>query len=222
MPLDNAIGVPRPPAARRAAPSSRRPKYDRAPGARCFPNAPARTARHRRAVAGTPAARRGVMTHVAPASPRPCSPLALMAVAAGCAGPGEIRFNQDGCTIDGRAADLPHVEAREAAVQHRIASLQPWLVAITVAMVSLAGIGYVERLVMLFSARRDARRMGERLQASSIAIARTRSDISLSSAAASACCSGRRALHLLRRRQTLERAGARRAAVLPPGAADRR
>ncbi len=89
----------------------------------------------------------------------------LMAVTAGCAGPGEIRFNKDGCSIDGRPADLPHVEAREAAVQHRIAGLQPWLVAITVAIVSLAGIGYAERLVMLFSARRDARGMGQRLQA---------------------------------------------------------
>jgi hypothetical protein len=89
----------------------------------------------------------------------------LVTVTAGCSGPGEIRFDRDGCTIDGRTGDLPQVEAREAAVQHRIASLQPWLVAITVAIVSLAGIGYVERLVMLFSARRDARRMGERLQA---------------------------------------------------------
>ena len=33
------------------------------------------------------------------------------------------------------------------------------------AIVSLAGIGYVERLLMLFSARREARGMGERLQA---------------------------------------------------------
>ena len=90
---------------------------------------------------------------------------ALMAITAGCGGPGDIRFDQGGCTIDGRPADLPRVEAREAAVQHRIASLQPWLVAITVAIVSLAGIGYVERLVMLFSARRDARGMGQRLQA---------------------------------------------------------
>jgi hypothetical protein len=90
---------------------------------------------------------------------------ALMAITSGCAGPGEIRFDRDGCSIDGRPADLPSVEAREAAVQHRIASLQPWLVAITVAIVSLAGIGYVERLVMLFSARRDARGMGQRLQA---------------------------------------------------------
>lgn len=94
-----------------------------------------------------------------------CLAATLTAVTAGCSGPGEIRFDQDGCTIDGRRADLAHVEAREAAVQHRIASLQPWLVAITVAIVSLAGIGYVERLVVLFSARRDARGMGERLQA---------------------------------------------------------
>ncbi|HEY4393991.1 MAG TPA: hypothetical protein VGP64_08015 [Polyangia bacterium] len=90
---------------------------------------------------------------------------ALMAITSGCAGPGDIRFDKDGCSIDGRPADLPRVEAREAAVQHRIASLQPWLVAITVAIVSLAGIGYAERLVMLFSARRDARGMGQRLQA---------------------------------------------------------
>ena len=89
----------------------------------------------------------------------------LMAITTGCKGPGEVRFNQGGCTIDGQAADLPRVEAREAAVQHRIARLQPWLVAITVAIVALAGIGYAERLVMLFSARREARGMSERLQA---------------------------------------------------------
>ena len=89
----------------------------------------------------------------------------LMAITSGCGGPGEVRFNQGGCTIDGQAADLPRVEAREAAVQHRIARLQPWLVAITVAIVSLAGIGYAERLILLFSARREARGMGERLQA---------------------------------------------------------
>jgi hypothetical protein len=88
----------------------------------------------------------------------------LIAITSGCRGPGEVRFNQSGCTIDGQAADLSRVEAREAAVQHRIARLQPWLVAITVAIVSLAGIGYIERLIMLFSARRDARGMGERLQ----------------------------------------------------------
>ena len=35
---------------------------------------------------------------------------------------------------------------------------------ITVAIVSLAGIGYLERLVLLFSARRDAGGMGKRLQ----------------------------------------------------------
>jgi hypothetical protein len=89
----------------------------------------------------------------------------LMAITSGCHGPGEVRFDKGGCTIDGQAADLPRVEAREAAVQHRIARLQPWLVAITVAIVSLAGIGYAERLAMLFSARRQTRGMSERLQA---------------------------------------------------------
>jgi len=88
----------------------------------------------------------------------------LVAVTSGCGGPGEVRFNQGGCAIDGQPADLARVEAREAEVQHRIARLQPWLVAITVTIVSLAGIGYVERLIMVFSARRDARGMGERLQ----------------------------------------------------------
>jgi hypothetical protein len=82
----------------------------------------------------------------------------------GCAGPGEVRFDRDGCSIDGRAADLPRVEEREAWVQHRIARRQPWLVLITVAVVALAGIGYIERLVLLFSARRDAGGMAKRLQ----------------------------------------------------------
>ena len=88
----------------------------------------------------------------------------LAAGSTGCAGPGEVRFDRDGCSIDGRAADLPRVEEREALVQHRIARRQPWLIAITVAIVSLAGIGYVERLVLLFSARRDAGGMAKRLQ----------------------------------------------------------
>jgi hypothetical protein len=94
-----------------------------------------------------------------------CLAALLTAGSAGCAGPGEVRFDRDGCSIDGRAADLPRVEAREALVQHRIARRQPWLIVITVAIVSLAGIGYIERLVLLFSARREAGGMGKRLQA---------------------------------------------------------
>jgi hypothetical protein len=93
-----------------------------------------------------------------------CLAALLTAGSAGCAGPGEVRFDRDGCSIDGRAADLSRVEARETLVQHRIARRQPWLIVITVAIVSLAGIGYIERLVLLFSARREAGGMGKRLQ----------------------------------------------------------
>lgn len=86
-------------------------------------------------------------------------------VSAGCGGPGHVRFDRDSCYIDGRVASLQAVEEHETQVQHRIASRQPWLVAITVAIVALAGIGYVERLLLLFSVNRDTRSMGDRLKA---------------------------------------------------------
>jgi hypothetical protein len=76
-----------------------------------------------------------------------------------------VRFEHGACTIDGAPVDLPRVEERESQVQHRIVSRQPWLVAITVVVVSLAGISYIERLVMLFSASRDAQGMGDRVRA---------------------------------------------------------
>jgi hypothetical protein len=89
----------------------------------------------------------------------------MLATVAGCRGPGDVRFDHESCYIDGRLASLPQVEEREVSVGHRIAARQPWLVAITIVVVSLAGISYVERLVLLFSARRDARSMGDRLKA---------------------------------------------------------
>jgi len=91
--------------------------------------------------------------------------LILLLVLAGCGGPGVVRIEQGTCTIDGAPVDLPRVEERESHVQHRIVSRQPWLVAITVVVVSLAGISYIERLVMLFSASRDAQGMGDRVRA---------------------------------------------------------
>jgi hypothetical protein len=89
---------------------------------------------------------------------------ALLSPLSGCGGPGVIRIEQGTCTIDGASADLARVEERESQVQHRIVSRQPWLVAITVVVVSLAGISYIERLVMLFSATRDAKGMGDRVR----------------------------------------------------------
>ncbi|HVT10226.1 MAG TPA: hypothetical protein VHO67_22355 [Polyangia bacterium] len=94
------------------------------------------------------------------------SAVALQAIAAsGCGGPGTVQFDRDRCYVDGRPATLTQVEEREALVQHRIAVRQPWLVVITVVVVSLAGIGYIEKLVLLLSASRDTKGMGERMRA---------------------------------------------------------
>jgi hypothetical protein len=90
---------------------------------------------------------------------------ALLPSLAGCGGPGVIRIEPGTCTIDGTSADLLRVEERESQVQRRIVSRQPWLIAITVVVVSLAGISYIERLVMLFSASRDTQGMGDRVRA---------------------------------------------------------
>jgi hypothetical protein len=91
---------------------------------------------------------------------------AMLAVSAGgCRGLGDVRVEHGSCSIDGRLASLPEVEQREADVASRIAHRQPWLVAITIMVVSLAGISYVERLVLLFSASRSSRTMGDRLKA---------------------------------------------------------
>ncbi len=92
--------------------------------------------------------------------------VALMAVACtACGGPGNVRFDRERCYIDGQPAGLTQVEEREAVVEHRIAVRQPWLVVITVVVVLLAGIGYIEKLVLLLSASRDSKGMGDRLRA---------------------------------------------------------
>jgi hypothetical protein len=89
---------------------------------------------------------------------------AIVVTAAGCGGPGNVRLDHEACYIDGRPASLQEVEEREAFVGHRIASRQPWLVGITIVVVSLAGISYVERLVLLFSASRNTRSVGDRFR----------------------------------------------------------
>jgi hypothetical protein len=76
-----------------------------------------------------------------------------------------VRFDRERCYIDGQPAGLTQVEEREAVVEHRIAVRQPWLVLITVVVVLLAGIGYVEKLVLVLSANRDSKSMGERVRA---------------------------------------------------------
>jgi hypothetical protein len=87
-----------------------------------------------------------------------------IALGAGCRGPAEVRFDRQTCFIDGKQATVTAVEEREAEVGHRLASRQPWLVAMTIMVVALAGISYVERLAFLFSASRASRTMGDRFK----------------------------------------------------------
>jgi hypothetical protein len=90
--------------------------------------------------------------------------LAILALGA-CRGPGQIRFDRESCLVDGHRAGLQEIEEREAVVQHRIATRQPWLLAITVVVVVLAGGSYAERLLLMLSASRDTRTMGDRVKA---------------------------------------------------------
>jgi hypothetical protein len=89
----------------------------------------------------------------------------LMLLGAACSGPVQVRFDRESCFVDGHRAGLQEVEEREAEVQHRIGSRQPWLIVITVAVVALAGMSYIERLLLLFSANRDPKTMGDRVKA---------------------------------------------------------
>ena len=66
---------------------------------------------------GTPPAYVDIMIRSARRAAMTVSLAALLAAGSvGCTGPGEVRFDRDGCSIDGRAADLPRVEEREALV----------------------------------------------------------------------------------------------------------
>jgi hypothetical protein len=91
--------------------------------------------------------------------------LAMVAVASACSSAGQVRFDRENCFIDGRRAGLQEVEERESLVQHRISSRQPWLVAITIVVVGLAGVSYGEWLLLMFSVGRDSRSMSERVKA---------------------------------------------------------
>jgi hypothetical protein len=88
-----------------------------------------------------------------------CSRLAalilLAALGAGCHGPGHVEFTGGQCIIDGRPATLAEVEARQARISERILSRQPLFVIITVLIVVLAGFSHIEKLLLLFSTRRE-------------------------------------------------------------------
>jgi hypothetical protein len=91
----------------------------------------------------------------------------VAAAAAGCSGPGHVEYVSGQCLLDGRAATLPQVEIHQALVQSRIEGRQPWLTAVTILVLVLAGAGHIEKLLALFSTRKsDARGLAERLKLS--------------------------------------------------------
>jgi hypothetical protein len=84
---------------------------------------------------------------------------------AGCSGPGHVEFTDGHCIIDGRTASLSEVEARQASISERIVGRQPLFVVVTVLIVVLAGFSHIEKLFLLFSARRsEAHGLGARLK----------------------------------------------------------
>ena len=86
-------------------------------------------------------------------------------LATGCHGPAHVEFTSGQCMIDGRAATLSEVEARQARISERILARQPLFVVITVLIVALAGFSHVEKLVLLFVTRKtQAHGLAERLR----------------------------------------------------------
>lgn len=92
--------------------------------------------------------------------------LLALALLSGCGGPGTIRYVNEQCLIDNQPATLKQVEARQAEVSQRIINRAPLFILLTVLVVVLAGMSHMEKLVLLFSARRaNGKKFGERLQA---------------------------------------------------------
>src|SRR4051794_15369276 len=87
-------------------------------------------------------------------------------VGSGCSGPGHVQYDNDRCLIDGRAASLAEVEARQAAVAARIQARQPWFAIVTIVVVLVAGASNAEKAMVLVRARKSdgGRPMSERLR----------------------------------------------------------
>lgn len=83
----------------------------------------------------------------------------------GCTGTGQVTYVDGQCLIDGIAANILQVEARQADLTQHMLARQPILTAIAVAAVALAGAGYLQRLLTILAARRaPAQNLGERLR----------------------------------------------------------
>jgi hypothetical protein len=87
----------------------------------------------------------------------------LALLSAACHGPGRVEYTDGKCFVDGRAIVLAEVQSRQADVSARILDRQPWFVVVTLLVVVLAGASHIEKLALLFRARRShAKSFGER------------------------------------------------------------
>jgi len=83
-----------------------------------------------------------------------------------CHGPGRVEYTDGKCFIDGHAAAMAEVQSRQAEVSARILDRQPWFVVVTLLVVVLAGASHIEKLGLLFGARKSqAKSFGERFAA---------------------------------------------------------
>ncbi len=76
-----------------------------------------------------------------------------------------VEFSDGQCLIDGEAATLHEVEARQARITERVLARQPWFVVVTILVVVLAGASHIEKIALLFSTRhKEAHSLGDRLR----------------------------------------------------------
>jgi hypothetical protein len=87
------------------------------------------------------------------------------ALAAGCGGPARVTFDHEQCLLDGQPARLDQVEQAQAEIAERVLGRQPLYLVVTLAVILLAGASHIEKLLLLFSARKqEAKGLGERLK----------------------------------------------------------
>ena len=85
---------------------------------------------------------------------------------AACGSGNQVRYVDGQCLINGVATTLAHVEARQAEVTQHVLSRQPILTAIAVAAVTLAGAGYLQKILTVLAARRaPVQPLSDRLRA---------------------------------------------------------
>ncbi len=84
----------------------------------------------------------------------------------GCGGPSHVTFDHEQCLVDGQVATVEQVEQAQATIAKRVIDRQPLYVIVTLAVILLAGASHIEKLVLLFSTRRqEAKGLAERLTA---------------------------------------------------------